>query len=265
MKLAEKNMRARLLRALETAKAWEEGAATVGEARKASLECIKAAGEGRDPAAVAAARSAGHAAATAHMADHSLGAAEYALKAVKAAGKSVKAEKKWQERRLPAGIRGLVLSARPRNLDAARIFRYHADMDTPALTDKNVYPDDKVLAGHLGRAKSAWDAFTARLASECPAMGLEWRFYNDGKSWLGKLTHKKKTVCWISVWDGSFRTTFYFMDKNAKDLMALDIDPGLKKAFKENTGGGKLKPITVAVAGKKALSDVFGLIRYKSA
>ena len=60
---------------------------------------------------IAVARSVGHAVATAHMADHSLGAALYALKAVKHAGKSVDAERKWQNEQLPSEIMELVLTA----------------------------------------------------------------------------------------------------------------------------------------------------------
>jgi len=57
------------------------------------------------------ARSVGHAAATSHMADHSLVAALYALKAVKNAGKSMDAERKWQNEQLPSEIRELVLTS----------------------------------------------------------------------------------------------------------------------------------------------------------
>ena len=58
------------------------------------------------------ARAVGHAVATAHMADHSLGAVWYALKAVKYAGKSIDMERKWQDEQLPLEIEVLVLSAR---------------------------------------------------------------------------------------------------------------------------------------------------------
>jgi hypothetical protein len=102
----------RLRAALDIAMEWTRGNASVGEARKASLGAIAAANESPDRTAVAVARSVGHAAATAHMADHSLGAAWYALKAVKSAGRPVEAERRWQDRHLPRGIRELVLSAR---------------------------------------------------------------------------------------------------------------------------------------------------------
>ena len=106
------NIDERLTDALRVAKAWAQGDASVGEARKASVAAHAAARESSDPAAIAVARSVGHAVATAHMADHSLGPAWYALKAVKAAGKSVDAERIWQDGRLPQEIRELVLSAR---------------------------------------------------------------------------------------------------------------------------------------------------------
>jgi len=98
--------------ALRVADAWKSGNASVGDARKASVAAHAAARESSHPTSIAVARSAGHAVATAHMADHALGAAWYALKAVKSAGQSTDAERKWQDEQLPPEIEDLVLSAR---------------------------------------------------------------------------------------------------------------------------------------------------------
>lgn len=100
----------RLKRALTVAKMWAEGKATVGEARKASQGAHAAAREVSDPAAVAVARSVGHAVATAHMADHSMGAALYALKALNLAGIPVEAERKWQNEQIPRAVKELILT-----------------------------------------------------------------------------------------------------------------------------------------------------------
>jgi hypothetical protein len=102
----------RLKDALRVAEKWRQGNASVGDARNAAFDAIAVANETLDPAAIAVARSVGHAVATAHMTDHSLGAALYALKAAKSAGKSVEAERKWQDEQLPPEIRELVMSAR---------------------------------------------------------------------------------------------------------------------------------------------------------
>jgi len=102
----------RLKHALLIAQEWAKGNATVGDARNASLKAIAMANESSDPVAIAVARAVGHAVATAHMSDHSLGAALYALKAVKNAGQSIDAERKWQNEQLPSEIRELVQTTR---------------------------------------------------------------------------------------------------------------------------------------------------------
>ena len=102
----------RLKNALNLAKEWKQGNASVGDARKASLGAIAVAHESSNLTSIAVACSVGHAVATAHMADHSLGAAWYALKAVKYSGKSVEAERKWQDKQLPSEIKELILTAR---------------------------------------------------------------------------------------------------------------------------------------------------------
>jgi len=103
-----------LINALDTAKAWTQGCASVGDARKAAVASHKIARELSNPAEIAVARAVGHAVATAHMADHSLGAAFYALKAMKNAGKSTTTERKWQDKQLPSEIKELILTARKR-------------------------------------------------------------------------------------------------------------------------------------------------------
>ena len=102
----------RLIHALRVAKEWKGGNASVGDAMKASVAAHAVARESSALAAIAVARSVGHAVATAHMADHAWGAAWYALKAVKSAGQSPDAERMWQDERLPPGIKDLILTAR---------------------------------------------------------------------------------------------------------------------------------------------------------
>lgn len=102
----------RLTNALLIAEYWAADRASTGDAMKASVRCHAAARESTCRVSIAVARSAGHAVATAHMADHSLGAAIYALKAVKFAGKSVEAEREWQNGQLQPEIREIILTTR---------------------------------------------------------------------------------------------------------------------------------------------------------
>ena len=103
-------------RAIELATAWARGEISVGDARKAAVAAHASARSATNKAAAAAARAAGHAVATAHMADHCLGPAIYGCKAVATADGSADAERAWQLKRLPRDLRKLVESALARRL-----------------------------------------------------------------------------------------------------------------------------------------------------
>ena len=98
-------------RAVETARAWARSEVSVGDARKAAVGAHAAARDATTKSAIAAARAAGHAVATAHMSDHCLGPAIYALNALEATGASIDGERAWQLKQLPDAVRELVISA----------------------------------------------------------------------------------------------------------------------------------------------------------
>jgi hypothetical protein len=118
--LCGKEIDPRLENALKVGKAWVHGKVSVGDARNASVAAHDVAREASGPLVVAVARAVGHAVATAHMADHSLGPVVYGLKAVKADGGSVETEWQWQIEHLPAYVKELAISA----LEAPRFKRF---------------------------------------------------------------------------------------------------------------------------------------------
>ncbi len=87
--------------ALEIGRAWANGDVKTGAAMKASVAAHAVARQVSDKAAIAAARAAGQAVATAHFADHSMGALLYALKALEASGGASEPELELQLRKLP--------------------------------------------------------------------------------------------------------------------------------------------------------------------
>ena len=104
----------RPLNAIKIAQEWADGKVTVGEARNAAVAAHEAARniKNKSQAACHAARAAGHAVATAHMADHCLQAANYALKAVSAHTQISAEEISWQNKQLPDDIQEIVLKSR---------------------------------------------------------------------------------------------------------------------------------------------------------
>lgn len=103
-------------KAIETCRRWiQKGIFSMAEIRGASLAAHAAARESKEnKAACFAARAAGQAVATAHVAQHAFGGSYYALKAVAAVNpenteSSVMREFKWQSRQLPDDQRDTIM------------------------------------------------------------------------------------------------------------------------------------------------------------
>lgn len=94
--------------ALETARLWASEAVRTGVAMKASVAAHAAARQVTDNAAIAAARAAGQAVATAHFADHCVGSLLYSLKVLAISGDDSSAELASQLAKLPENLRPLV-------------------------------------------------------------------------------------------------------------------------------------------------------------
>ncbi len=136
-------------------------------------------------------------------------------------------------------------------------------MPKPSLNDAQVYPDDLVLARQLGKAKPAWNAFLALLKNDHPQFHSEWRYYNDGKSWLFKVTRQATTVCWVSVWDKFFTVGFYLNARAEVLVRDSSLDKALKQGFLHPVDTNKFRAIRVEVRKKSDLNAVEELFEIK--
>jgi len=129
------------------------------------------------------------------------------------------------------------------------------------LRNPDIYPSDEVIAGALADGYNAYKRFVELL----PDFGIkpEWKYYNDGKSWLCKGANKKKTVFWLSVWDGFFKVSFFFNEKNNRGVYELPIVDEIKTKFANEKHVGKLMPLLIDVDSEGLLDDVFEIMRYK--
>ncbi|WP_260393693.1 DUF3788 domain-containing protein [Dysgonomonas mossii] len=95
------------------------------------------------------------------------------------------------------------------------------------------------------------------------ALTLEWRYYNDGKAWLGKAVYKKKTIFWLSVWEGFFKTSFFFTEKHLEAIAKLDISGTIKDEFAKAKTIGKLIPMIFDVNKENQLGDLLTVVWFK--
>lgn len=91
----------------------------------------------------------------------------------------------------------------------------------------------------------------------------EWRYYNDGKSWLCKVQHKNKTVLWLSVWEECFKLSFFFTEKTKGGVEDLEIDTTIKELFKQQVTTGRLIPLILEIKDSSVLPDAEKILQYK--
>ena len=84
------------------------------------------------------------------------------------------------------------------------------------LKNPSVYPNDGVLKSLLGKSFEAYASLLKLFAAS--DMTSEWRYYNDGKLWLCKVQHKKRTIVWMSASKGFIKATIYFPEKYIDDI-----------------------------------------------
>ena len=136
-------------------------------------------------------------------------------------------------------------------------------MDQLILTDKNQYPTEKIIFLHIGKTKIFWKSIFNYIHENHPDFSEQWRYYNDGKSWLLKITKKSKTIFWLSIIQDSFRITFYFGDKAEPAIMESKISDRLKDKFRDGKRFGKIRGLTLLMDNKQNIEYAKELILIK--
>ena len=138
-------------------------------------------------------------------------------------------------------------------------------MDAPVLGDKEQFPSDDVIFSHLGRRRALWEALFGFLEARHPDCVAQWRYYNDGKSWLLNVSRKKRTVFWLSLIGRTFRITAYFTDKARDAIRASSLSDELKEQFLGGAQTGKLRGITITFRSKRDVEAAKVLVALKIA
>jgi hypothetical protein len=133
-------------------------------------------------------------------------------------------------------------------------------METPLLQNPEIYPSKEVLKGLLGNVYEVLENLETQLSQDEYAITFDWIYYKDSKSWLCKVSHKKKTVFWLSIWEGFFKTSFFFLERHLEGIAALEID---ENSFKMEKTWGKMIPLIFNINDKKQIPDLLKVVEFK--
>jgi hypothetical protein len=138
-----------------------------------------------------------------------------------------------------------------------------ADKEEILLTDKLIYPTDDYLFSIIGDKKVLWQTIMDHMAVNYKDSTGGWNFYNDGKRWLFKMVHKKKTIFWAAVLTDSFRVTFYFGNKAESVIDGSDLPQPLKDGFRTAQRYGLIRPVSIKILNKTDVENVLKLVAIK--
>ena len=128
----------------------------------------------------------------------------------------------------------------------------------PLLNEQEIFPTSEVLKGILKESYIVFEELSAILINE--GIVLDWKYYNESKAWLCKVSNKNKTVFWLSAWNGYFRTSFFFMERHLEGMIDLGIDD---THFTIEKTWGKMIPLLFNISKSEQLPDLLKMVEYK--
>jgi hypothetical protein len=140
------------------------------------------------------------------------------------------------------------------------------------LRDSSIEPTNEIIAEGLGAANNTYVKFIEELKNR--DIEVNWRYYNDGKAWLGKAlykwttvrgTQKEVTVLWLSIWDGFFKVSLFIPEKARTEVLTLPLDENIKEMIENSKQMGKLKffPLVFDLCSDELLNDIYTIVDFK--
>ncbi|MFH1249912.1 MAG: DUF3788 family protein [bacterium] len=133
----------------------------------------------------------------------------------------------------------------------------------PEFHDPSMYADLNLISDALKDSFPAYMELCKHL--EVHGYEHEWKYYNDGKTWLCKISKKKHTVVWLSAWKGYFKTTVYLQSKYLEEFGSVAIDKEKRESIILGINDRKNIPCTFDIRNIEDLHDLFTVMQFKSA
>lgn len=145
--------------------------------------------------------------------------------------------------------------------------------DKQLLRNPDIQPTSDIIAEALQDANDSYIKFLNELANQ--DIDLEWRYYTDGKAWLGKGLYKwlgvrggqkVTTVFWLSIWEAFFKITIYIPEKARDDLFSLPLNNTVKQMINDSKQmGNRLKffPLVFELNSNESFEQIHILFDFK--
>lgn len=91
--------------------------------------------------------------------------------------------------------------------------------------DKNVKPDNQMLAQVLGTSIKLWEKIKSSLINDYGKLDEDWKYYGQKIGWTLKLLYKKRNLFFFTPYEKYFQIAFVFGDKAVAVVEQSDFPP----------------------------------------
>lgn len=132
------------------------------------------------------------------------------------------------------------------------------------LTNKDEYPTNEILQNYF--TETEFKLYEQLLDSlHKSELQVEWNYYRDGKSWLGKIVFNKKNLGWISYLETGLQVGVYFGERLWPQVLALDLDERIQSRLPQIEKNGKLYGIIIPITDRAYVETALSLVQFKKA
>jgi hypothetical protein len=136
-------------------------------------------------------------------------------------------------------------------------------MSENIFNDKNVKPDDKLLAEKMGATYKYWSEIKEHIKEQYGNTIEEWKFYGKKYGWQLKTLIKKRNLFFLIPYESYFKLVFVFGDKAVDEIEKSEISDNLKKNVLNAKKYGEGRGLPIEVRDGKYIADIKKLIDIK--
>ena len=130
------------------------------------------------------------------------------------------------------------------------------------LSDPDKEPEQELLKKLLADRWFWLNSVLDHARTRRKAITEEWKYYQDARQWLFRITSKKETICWIGILHETFRITFYFSRKYETAIEKSDLPEIIKESWRQ-TEGKTFRPVSIKMEQEEDIDLACKLIDLK--
>ena len=131
--------------------------------------------------------------------------------------------------------------------------------------DKNIKPDNQMLADALGSSYKLWDKIKISLTTNYGNLSEDWKFYGQKIGWTLKLLYKKRNLFFLTPYENYFQIAFIFGNKAVTIIEKSDLPKNIIEEIKNARKYAEGRGLRIAIKKQNDVKLVLRLTEIKIA